>query len=341
MSINQKGDIYIWGLPNHPGFEELQNELSSESGLSRSPKATLYHYTDAAGVEGIIKEEKELRLTDIAYMNDAGELKYAVQLVMNMLESRKRSEPDLYGFFDRLQARCNPFQRHFGVYVTCFCERGDLLSQWRIYGRYAIGFQVQNEIRVEHHPVSMCGWEAAFFRKVEYDKEEQERMIARVIDRVVDLYKRYPPAERPRNEDFGLLFSNLITEYLLAFKDPAFHEEKEWRMIHYELLREAQLDFRPKRDYLIPYVTMPIRAVDDQAYEAHVKNLEEKNGFVSCEERSEYVKNNGRFPVGEINIGPIEESNLAERSLKLFLQKHGLFYDVKVNAVTTPLRSYW
>ena len=112
-------------------------------------------------------------------------------------------------------------------------------------------------------------------------------------------------------------------------------------MIHCAPLREAQLDFRPKRDYLIPYVTMPISAVDDQAYEAHIKNLEEKNGSVSCEERSKYVENNGRFPVGEINIGPIEESNLAKRSLELFLQKYGLFYDVKVDAVTTPLRSYW
>jgi hypothetical protein len=37
--------------------------------------------------------------------------------------------------------------RRLSVFVTCFCEKGDLLSQWRAYARgasgvgYALGFE--------------------------------------------------------------------------------------------------------------------------------------------------------------------------------------------------------
>src|ERR1035441_8491044 len=108
---------------------------------------TLFHYTTAAGLLGILKGSN-IWATDLRFLNDAQEAVYARDMVIEAVTTmenpvhrpehwaHEHGEPALEEF-GRYQGFVLNEMRNseFGVYVTCFCESGDLLSQWRGYGK--------------------------------------------------------------------------------------------------------------------------------------------------------------------------------------------------------------
>jgi hypothetical protein len=131
---------------------------------------TLYHYTNAAGLLGILKpsfssweddntnlvpqltKAAQLRASDVRYMNDSQELKFGARYFAPRLAQAATDEslPDdtrracegLAAFF----LKADVFDWALRCFAACFCDNGDLLSQWRGYARgaggggYAIGF---------------------------------------------------------------------------------------------------------------------------------------------------------------------------------------------------------
>src|ERR1700730_1271189 len=101
----------------------------------------LYHYTSAGGLLGII-ESGTLWASDCRFLNDATELSYSTEQLLAALSTLEDDTmgPEsgfiLPGVVEHLTAET------FRVHVVCFCEDGDLLSQWRGYGAdggYAVG----------------------------------------------------------------------------------------------------------------------------------------------------------------------------------------------------------
>jgi hypothetical protein len=106
----------------------------------------LYHYTDAAGLLGIV-QSGQLWASHAAFLNDSTEISYVKRVL-------DRARGELTGQYDQplvgefLRQVDELFQRlvvsKYDVYLVCFCENGDQLSQWRGYpstgGGYAIGF---------------------------------------------------------------------------------------------------------------------------------------------------------------------------------------------------------
>jgi hypothetical protein len=130
-----------------------------------SDRDVLYHYTTPVGLIGIV-EDKGLWATDVEFVNDAQELRFGrEELGKALLEKANELSPagssaTVAGGPDESRAtvmrsvadHLEPggiFLRKpaHSVYVACFCEEGDLLSQWRAYGPsggYAIGFRTSN-----------------------------------------------------------------------------------------------------------------------------------------------------------------------------------------------------
>ncbi len=130
--------------------------------------ASLYHYTDARGLHGIL-ESNSLHATHAAYLNDSQELLYGIQIVNDELSGWVKRTPDevkiswenlsmpdwatkilIKSMFFLLGAgikqRTDAVRNTFGPFVTCLSESRDQLSQWRGYGRgggYAIRFDAQ------------------------------------------------------------------------------------------------------------------------------------------------------------------------------------------------------
>ena len=100
-----------------------------------SPPRLLYHYTDASGIKGIA-ESGQLWASNAAFLNGSSEIVYiktVLETVANDLQSE--FEHELSRRFLRL---IGPMFEDFvlgghDLYLACFCEHDDLLSQWRGY----------------------------------------------------------------------------------------------------------------------------------------------------------------------------------------------------------------
>ena len=198
---------------------------------------TLFHYTDAEGLIGILNSSS-FWMTNLRYMNDLSELQYATDLIAVVLESKSSeyaSNDVLSAFFRRMKNTFSPFEGGTEVFATCFCENGNLLSQWRTYGGqgggYAIGIDFFHLVRFMS---KQC-----FLRKVIYGQDEQQRIIMNVIDETCTLLNEMTSKQDVKQVDsdntlpqFCLFLNRILGEYIFSFKHPDFKQEQEWRLVY-------------------------------------------------------------------------------------------------------------
>lgn len=245
---------------------------------------TLYHYTNAQGLQGII-ESQQLHATDINYLNDAEEHihfceKRLPELLDRMWEDcseeerttiiglgyggKKNFQHDMLSSFSKSVPNNSSFTVSFSIPPSIYPDDG-LLSQWRAYGRdggYAIEFstadlvqQVQSELERFHYPY-------AVFAPTHYGLEmsqEREHLENRFLNDVKKTVLNYDSLIF----SFPLLQGHLAALSILV-KHPGFREEREFRMafvrpdlaIHdsEKAARANPLCFRPGS--LKPYIAL-------------------------------------------------------------------------------------
>ncbi|MET9575665.1 DUF2971 domain-containing protein [Streptomyces massasporeus] len=268
----------------------LLREVDEEMGDIR-PKEPLvrpervYHYTTAAGLHGIISSSS-FWASDVEFLNDAQELVYARDRLLNALalelndaglrvlaesgqgswhsESWRqevalglqerdavrdrvrthRPSADEASAFSALHVVVSDLGKvassvepsTLRVYTTCFCEDGDLLSQWRAYGGaggYAIGFRTDELVHLSES-VDECR-----FDKVSYGFRE-------AIGR----------GWLPEYIQANLALDDYLNA-LTMVKHPAFREEQEWRLMLAGRRGGTGLSFRVSPVGLVPYVSLP------------------------------------------------------------------------------------
>jgi hypothetical protein len=205
----------------------------------------LFHYTTIEGLRGII-ESNMLHASSAYHLNDSSEIEYGCQLVVDatgkwlQVNSGKQSLglKMLEVINATFTSEPSRIGRYFGIYVVCFCENGNLLSQWRAYGQtggYAIGM-LSSALEVG---LLAPGFFDTRLLKVIYDPQEQEQIIHSVITAYLeeienkDLYTIRPdPRQKMRFQSrLGLFLQELLLEQVVRFKNPAFAEEREWRIV--------------------------------------------------------------------------------------------------------------
>src|SRR5579863_7496945 len=120
------------------------------------PDASLFHYTTADGLKGII-EDNCLHASSAYFLNDSSEIDYGYRVLDGVFEEFEKHRPswpsiltvrlvrELRQMFSSEAARV---KRMKSIYVACFCEDGNLLSQWRAYGQsggYCLGITAFGE----------------------------------------------------------------------------------------------------------------------------------------------------------------------------------------------------
>jgi hypothetical protein len=208
----------------------------------------------------------------------------------------------------------------YNVYSCCFCEEGDKLSQWRAYTEnstgYSIGFYAASLPQTQ-----VKGTFKQVLKKVVYTREDQINSVRPAIETCLeDAIKRVGPLLPIDKEDrhkvvvgFFADFYKSIFRFLYSFKDPAFSEEKEWRVVLADI-NNANLDkvpFREMRGTIVPYVEMPLSSLEP-------------------------VKEN-HLPIVEIIQGPLVDPALGEKSLKMLLKKCD-YNNVKIRQSEVPIR---
>ena len=229
-----------------------QYNLDRENAASeRTPSGTtLFHYTSTGGLIGII-EQSLLWATSAYYLNDSSEVLYGYEILSEVLRGWI-SSCELTN--DSLSlAMAQQLQDGFGnhllnrniitpVYLACFCEDGNLLSQWRAYsesGGYCLGFTAFGEGPVLAIKPEPCVYTARWV-KVEYERAEQMRRCREVLDRLLPILEepglgealqKFDSSSQFGFEGFLRAISDVLVEEIVAFKSNAFEVEKEWRIV--------------------------------------------------------------------------------------------------------------
>lgn len=286
----------------------------------RAPE-TLYHYTSAEGLTGIL-QTGELWATNVLYLNDAAEFVDPIDTLKTVLEEECKDLPDLLGFLIRSLIPAYLEESPIDYFAVCFCEDGDLLSQWRAYGTrgtgYSVGFATAALVELTSSPASVL-------QKIEYDA----RGKAEVISARVSVVKRVlePIASKlafGNSEDLrivGDFFSKiavLFTPKLAFMKHPTFAEEREWRLVI-----QQPRSIHGSR----PPGCLPVRfRVADGKISPYVSLVWNQR------------QSDTRGAVAEIRHGPISEPALAQRVLADLLAECGL-RGVTVSGSGIPLRA--
>lgn len=301
---------------------ELQEEINEFNKSWRvrhklDDEKLLYHYTDIGGLQGII-ESQQLWFSHINTLNDPNELKYGKNVVLSEINKREVEigDSDFSVFCKIIKDTISGFgiTLHH-AFITCFCEKENLLSQWRGYsefgGGYCLGFNFNENTRIffEENNGStptidnLTSQQQPLLRKIIYDADLQLEIVNECIDRLVEGYNRGLPGKlsrmfRDKNYHSALMGSQGIDPLLdlaISFKHPAFKEEDEWRFINIvsDNYDPENFSFRYNSKMLIPYRKTYVSNINDESI----------------------------FPLNSITIGPSLDHAVAKTSIKLLLNK--------------------
>ena len=274
----------------------------------------IYHYTGIEGLRGIL-ESQSLWATEFHFSDDYKELLMFRGLLGNELLSRANAitkvivQSVLNGVYGLLENVDDPLA--FKIFISSFSKKGDLLSQWRGYGEYAIGFDHKelNALRTkEFHQDDVCAF--FYFDKVVYGVEEKiPPELKKDVDQILNVLRQYKSCEE--NERFQCVEKFL--RCMCRFKHQGFEEEKEYRLVFGCRVSELnkpyakEIQYRNVRGTLVPYIAL------------FARNEEEV-----------------KLPIKEIIIGPSRDADSRIRSVEALLKQLGI--DAKVKKSIIPYR---
>jgi hypothetical protein len=185
----------------------------------------LYHYCSADSFAAICTS-RSLRLSDLFAMNDFLELHWGYR-IWELAASEMLHEVEKE-FLDEIDEVLHGSGFNTLLVGACLSEDGDVLSQWRAYSNdgqgYAIGFDATIFPSLPVRPL-----------RVLYDEKKQ-------IEEAKAFIKAVYETEESEKVKFGSAFGTACAVFsadLASFKNPAFSEEREVRIIHALALEES------------------------------------------------------------------------------------------------------
>jgi len=285
-------------------------------------QTTLYHYTTALGLKGIL-ESQSIWFSDYRDLNDPSELLHGIAMCRDVTRGLANGSDsnvvELLKIVDELMTQRN-FATRLDFFIACFSAERDDLGQWRAYadnGRgFALGlsprfFQIQEKKGKQPD-------DNVFVGPVVYD-------VAQVLERHSSLLE---PAikvllhevergclgnDAVRDEFMWQLARSMVAGKLiwncLTTKHPAYKHEQEVRLIilgSHEVLR--------------PFIKTRIRGSDVVPYIAHAMPVREKHS------------------IAEVIAGPAAPAD-AERTVRTLLESFDIDPNVAVGRSQTPYRA--
>ena len=285
-----------------------------------SPAAELYHYTSISGFMGIV-ESKRMWATDLQYMNDTKEIKYAGEIVEREILD-KINEHENFEELNRIFRSGIYNGQYANVYGISFSEERDLLSQWRGYGGdagMAICFSPQKLADIARK-------NQMFLVKCIYDQKTQADIVSNLCNQYAEDISKRISDDRDGKEkyDAGAVAESFFHDLSMLgaiVKHPAFKDENEWRMVSgvYDIVYRGnvplkKMGFRAGSSTIIPYLNVSI-------------NLPTKFG----ESRQD-------LGFHDVLIGPTSISELPWRAVSQFLDAQNVSYS-QISPSGVPLRS--
>lgn len=209
------------------------------------PVYMVYHYCTVETFKNIMKS-KVLWLSDLTDSNDDQEV---VRTFVNLWEGVKQRLRQTNLSKEMLEEVIKIIDNQYKVelvadppYGICFCQKEDLLSQWKEYGEntrgLSLGFDInwfiKNGIKQQMpHPSSIQS-NAIGCNNVIYHSDEFEEQMARIC---------YQALKQEGAKSWITLIRPTFKHYSGFVKNPTFEPEAEIRIVYYE---NDKIDFSDK-----------------------------------------------------------------------------------------------
>ena len=289
----------------------------------------LYHYTTAEGVRGIV-ENREFMATKSDFLNDKLEFQYAVEVMERLTEKYIVNEELRTRFFAKLKQEIDrlgiitPVCRDadcqedgLSFYVVAFSKLQNnalLWAEFTDFKGYCLEFDYMKLVEGFQHRVFLHG-------TVIYDEEEQmngllESLLSciRNLERegMTDLQGFFEEEGEISDDSLKKLAEEMavvVSVYAMFFKKSFFEGEEEYRFVFPPIINElgvAKPDFRLLDQIFLPYIMVE--------FDNKLKDI----------------------PLESVMVGAKNNSDIAVRGMKYFLQSQGL--EVPVLLSDIPLR---
>ena len=175
-------------------------------------------------------------------------------------------------------------------YVFCMSSENDLIHQWQYYGKndgYAIGFSTDKLLdEVMNNKINYV------VGKILYDEKLQIDFLKKIIEIIMEVKEKFANLGGAYSDYFGP--EHALSSAYSLMKSKHHECEKEIRITLFqntygEINPKIKENYRPGNGMVIPYY-----------------NFKFKN----------------KLPIKSITIGPSIEQDIAERSLRSFLEKY-------------------
>jgi hypothetical protein len=263
------------------GYKELEDFDEAASALvvpflkrldETPPPDVIYHYTNAAGLRGIM-QSGTVWLTDAFALNDPSEFAHGLSHAVTALQQRARKIGPTAEPFTRIFAEFQMHGVHRAIHinVASFSEDGDDLGQWRAYGDdgrgFALGFESAmlekgfgwpNGAQSQHRGSFPVNYDATLLAQM------QDEIIGKMAH-LVDLPFKEGFGEQAAGEfwrDLSVLTTLHCLHLSTVFKHEAYRHEQEYRFMEFRGITTpaAGTKSRVRGNELVNYLDFDWRA---------------------------------------------------------------------------------
>ncbi|GAA0735827.1 DUF2971 domain-containing protein [Clostridium oceanicum] len=334
---NKKAQKNYWNLVKKvaTGSKELREEIFKYNTFTpflhefldkENTNDELYHYTSIEALKSIL-EKQELWLTKSEFLNDPTENSYITDIKWDF-DSCKLDKKFLNEIKDELKHIYSKKEESIkkDVYILSMTTNKDNLPMWQNYSNsegYNIKFN-KNRLRKRFSSLNRKKYTSFLKSKVRYIDREDEEWINNEHNKkiIYNLIQQIYDSGKNENVDEKLIKTVIVSHLrimALFIKHPGFQYEDEYRFVfipNFWGVNYNNMDFRTKKNVLIPFIKIPINESD---------------------------LNNNKTLVEKITMGPLCDKELCERGIRDFLNlKHIKKHngdDINIDKSDIPLRS--
>ena len=215
----------------------------------------VYHYCDNCKMANILSG-KTLRMSDITKSNDYEEVKMFFPGILDAIEDEYRKDEFPLQYMDRtnrdalgklLDWEYDILRYEFdrgGVtnFVVCFCEEGDVLSQWRGYADNGKGCSLGFSVK---ELGDYCNTYKGILRFEQVDYKTVKEINVTIVEEAMKvlnelrglrnwIVENLPSLNEEKiDKMFQYYFHQMISSVLMSslkYKNETFKEEQEWRL---------------------------------------------------------------------------------------------------------------
>lgn len=283
------------------------------------PSGPLYHYTTGETFIRII-ESGEFWSTQLSCLNDTREFIFAIDelLKRTRLKISENSDPVVNHLLRAVEKGLqDPGTERVGLFVSCFTDRPDDLSQWRAYGGgeggYALAFDALTLAREGLR-------QGAFLIRCEYKPDNQAVILDDILKWTIEFFKdgitnKRAPTIEEWIADFLPVWSDQVIAFAAFLKHKSFEPESEWRFVYF-LQDEAlsRMKFLQKNSMMTRHAPLHLLSGPD---------------------------GRPRLPLCGVTVGPCRHKEVSKISVGDLLKRSGYDPDSEVPVTLTdiPYRS--